>query len=116
MKKKAFLDVPINRMGLYGMTENVAARNDKDMKIYEFSYEEELLLWPLFYKFNDAFDILIADCEEDILMVKQLPKAINITQSFIEHTTDTKTKQNALKVLEALEFAQKLQMPVEFYF
>ena len=116
MGKKVFLEVPINRMGLYGMTENVDARNDEDMKIYEFSYEEELLLWPLFYQFNDAFHILIADYEEDIIMVKQLPEAINITQHFIENTTDANTKENALRVLEALAFAQKLQMPVEFCF
>lgn len=116
MEKKVFLEVPVNRMGLYGITENVAARNDDDMKIYEFSFEEELLLWPLFYKFNDAFCILIADYEEDIIMVKQLPEAINITQRFIENTTNAKTKENALKVLEVLKFAQKLQMPVEFCF
>jgi hypothetical protein len=116
MGKKVFLEVPINPMGLYGMTENVAARDDKNMKIYEFSYEEELLLWPLFYKFNDAFRIIIADYEEDIIMVKQLPEAINITQRFIENTTNAKTKENALKVLEALELALKLQMPVEFCF
>lgn len=116
MGKKVFLEVPVNRMGLYGMTENVDARNDENMKIYEFSYEEKLLLWPLFYKFNDKFHILIADYEEDIIMVKQLPEAINITQRFIENTTEARTKENALKVLEALVFAQKLQMPVEFCF
>ena len=43
MEKKVFLEVPVNRMGLYGMTENVDARNDEHMKIYEFSYEEKLL-------------------------------------------------------------------------
>ena len=72
MGKKVFLEVPVNRMGLYGMTENVDARNDENMKIYEFSYEEKLLLWPLFYKFNDKFHILIADYEEDIQEYKEL--------------------------------------------
>ncbi len=116
MEKYAFLEIPINRMGLYGMTENVAARDAKNMKIYEFTWEEEDLLWPLFNEFNDTFYLFIDDFEEEMMLVKQLPEAINITQRFIANTTDTRTKENALKVLEALEFAQKLQMPVEFCF
>lgn len=116
MDKNAYLEIPINWQGLYSMTENVAAYDEKNMKIYEFSHDEKLLLWPLFNNFNETFNILIADYEEDIIMVKQLPQAINITQCFIENVADAKTKENALKVLDALIFAQKLQMPVEFCF
>lgn len=116
MEKYAFLEIPINRMGLYGMTENVAARDDKNIKIYEFTWDEKDLLRPLFNEFNDAFYLFIDDFEEEMMLVKQLPEAISITQRFIENTVDTKTKENAFKVLEALKFAQKLQMPVEFIF
>jgi hypothetical protein len=116
MEKYAFLEIPINRMGLYGMIENVSARDDKNIKVYEFTCEEEDLLWPLFNEFNDAFHLFIDDFEEEMMLVKQLPEAINITQRFIANVTNAKTKENALKVLEALEFAQKLQMPMEFIF
>ena len=116
MERNIYIEIPINRMGLYGMTENVSTRDDKNIKVYEFTCEEEDLLWPLFNEFNDAFYLLIDDLEEEMMLVKQLPEAINITQRFITNVADGKTKENALKVLEALEFARKLQMPVEFIF
>ena len=116
MERNIYIEIPINRMGLYGMTENVSARDDKNIKVYEFTCEEEDLLWPLFNEFNDAFYLFIDDFEEEMMLAKQLPEAINITQCFIANVTDVKTKENALKVLEALEFARKLQMPVEFIF
>ena len=116
MERNIYIEIPINRMGLYGMTENVSARDDKNIKVYEFTCEEEALLWPLFNEFNDAFYLFIDDFEEEMMLVKQLPEAINITQHFIANVNDAQIKETALKVLEALEFAQKLQMPVEFIF
>ena len=116
MEKKVFLEIPLNRIGLYSLAENIAARDEGNFKIYEFSYDDEMLLLPLFHQFNEVFNICIDDYEEDILMVKQLSEAIKITKCFWEKATDSETKDNALKVLEALEFAKKLKMPIEFVF
>ena len=59
---------------------------------------------------------MIDDCEEDILMVKQLPRAIGITQGFIACTQDPLAKASAGKVLAALCFAKEIDMPAEFNF
>ena len=65
MERNIYIEIPINRMGLYGMTENVSARDDKNIKVYEFTCAEEDLLRPLFNEFNDAFYLFIDDFEEE---------------------------------------------------
>ena len=116
MERVINIVVPLNAMGLCGMTENVAAYDERNLKIFPLPEAERCALSELFFRFNDEFDILIDDFEEDILMVKQLPRALEITQDFIAHADDGFVRESAKKVLEALLFAQGVDMPVEFCF
>ena len=98
------------------MTENTAAYDERNLKFFALTEAERCALSELFFRFNDEFDILIDDFEEDILMVKQLPRAIEITRDFIAQTDDGFVRESAKKVFAALLFAQGIDMPVEFCF
>ena len=116
MERDINIVVPINDMGVYGMTENIAAYDERNFKIFALTDAERYSISALFFQFNDEFDILIDDFEEDILMVKQLPRAIQITREFIDNVDDDLARASAKKVIDALIFAQTSGMPAEFCF
>ena len=116
MERSINIRVPINALGLCGMTENVAVYDERNFRFFALTEAERNALSNLFFQFNDEFGILIDDFEEDILMVKQLPKAIKITETFIKRAGGSFVGESAERVHKALLFAQGINMPAEFCF
>ena len=74
------------------------------------------LLWRLYHNFNEAFGIIIYDCEDERMKKEDVPKALEMAIAFRENAADENTKEAATKLIEILSFAKEHNSLVEFWF
>ena len=109
------VNVPINERGRRAVTEEheYVEFIDDDFSSMKYSDEDALVLTDLFMEFNDAFDLLIDDCEDELLPADKVAPAIAMTKAFLNHT-NASDKPRVERFLAMLELAQRTNMPVSF--
>lgn len=68
----------------------------------------------LFDVYDRNFGTIIDDCEEDRIETSDIEKAIRLTRKFIAKMNDEAEKSAAIKVCEALQYAQEKGVFCEF--
>lgn len=114
---RAYFHVPVNEEGEKEM-EYLDYIDNPSPNIKEFFMTEEqndLLFW-LYEAFNEKFNIIIADCEDECMKKEDVPKALEMALAFKEKQTDEAAKEACDKIIEVLNFAKEHNSLVEFWF
>ncbi len=82
----------------------------------EFSDEEQHDIFHLLMHFDDEFHILIDQYEEEEIKAEDVPTALAIARDFYESTEKINERKATQKVIQALELAASLKMPMWFWF
>lgn len=109
------INVPLNARGRRAVTEEHECVEfiDEDFSSMKYSDEDAHVLTRLFMDFNNAFNLLIDDCEDELLPADKVASAIALTQTFLERSQEA-DKPRVIRFLEMLELAQRTGMPVSF--
>ncbi len=109
--------VPINEAGEKEM-EYLDYIDNQSPNIKEFNMKSKLnnLLTPLYNQFNQAFGIIIDNCEDERMKKEDVPKALEMAWQFKKETVDTNTDIAATNLIEVLTFAKEHNSMVEFWF
>lgn len=107
------VNVPLNKKGLRELERgNTAMLNVLSI---HFSEQEIDILWPMFFKFCDEFDLLIDLAEEEDMPFECLERALVIAKSYLDTvSTNPIGKEATGKVIHAIEAAIKAKTYVEF--
>lgn len=109
--------VPINEAGEKEM-EYLDYIDNPSPNIKEFFLinKQNDLLSRLYTNFNNEFNIIIDDCENERMKKEDVPKALEMAISFKNNASDDKTKEATSKLIEILTFAKEHNSLVEFWF
>ena len=109
------VNVPINERGRRAVTEEheYVEFIDDDFSSMKYSDEDALVLTDLFMEFNDVFDLLIDDCEDELLPADKVTPAVAMTKAFLNRSKES-DKPRIERFLAMLELAQRTNMPVSF--
>lgn len=109
------INVPVNDRGRRAVTEETEYVEfvDDDFSSMKYSDEDAQVLTGLFMKFNDAFGLLIDDCEDELLPADKVARAIELTEKWLERS-DVIDKPRITRFLGMLQLAQRTGMPVSF--
>lgn len=114
IRKKYVVCVPLNDRGLKELENGDELL--QNVKIYEFSEKEINAIFWLIHKFNEEFNILIDDYEEEFLDYDKITRAIQIVSEFYDKEDDIFTKTAVNKLLNAFILAESLNKGIEFDF
>ena len=113
---REFINVPLNDRGKQAIVGNEYVEfNDDDFKSMEYTLEAHKAMTWLIFKFNDTFDILIDDFEDEVLPADKVGEALELAKSF-GRSAPEKHKPVIAEFIALLEFARDTNMPVAFNF
>ena len=99
--------MPLNERGRLAVTgDEYAEFIDSDFASMRYSDEDSMVLTRLFMDFNTAFNLMIDDCEDEILPTEKLPATIEMTKGFLENAEEV-SKARITRFLMMLELAQR---------
>ena len=106
------ISTPINKIGMDELNSNTPGL--KNVKYYSLTKEESDSLQELYNVFNERFNILIDDYEEEILENKHLPEALVIAEN-LKLNSEFEMQVKALDfVIDIIKSAQKYGTYIEF--
>jgi hypothetical protein len=115
LEKVFFVRVPLNDAGLQEL-DDVSATFQND-RVFRFSWQDSDYLMPLLLDFNDRFHLLIDLYEDETLPAEHVAEALAMAKAYIAEHSDEPDVQTVIgRLVEALELAQSLGMPVLFDF
>ena len=88
---------------------------EEEFDYFEFTRKEEDELWiALFDEFEFELNIMIGDCEDEVIPRRLVPKAIAITRELLGEGTPPTAQPAVRRVLAALELALSRNVSVLF--
>ena len=113
---REYVNVPLNDRGRQAIVGNEYVEFcDDDFKSMEYTQEAHKAMTWLIFKFNDTFDILIDDFEDEVLPADKVGEAVELAKAFSQSAPE-KHKPVIAEFIALLEFARDTNMPVAFNF
>ena len=109
-----YIQVPLNAEGLKELDS--CDEELKNVQTFELSELETDNLMDLFHKFNSSFDLLIDRYENERLPSNNVSNALVIANDYLKIMKHSLEINATRRVIEALNLAEKLNMPIDFDF
>ena len=112
--KNAFVNVPLNERGRLAVAgDGYVEFINEDFASMNYACAEHDALTDLFFAYNDTFNILIDDCEDELLPADKVRHALEMARTYLQKAEDIH-KPQIEKFIRLLELAQRTNMPVSF--